>query len=124
MLDSSNVSRLLKYALPLLITVWTLKYLFSSESAYTNVTRKFKDEKELFISDFLEHEIDGELDGTGIAELCGNKEWTPGLMLSCDPVPGGVGLVKNGHLNCIRFAIEMGGESLVVLGHIRWKLYN
>ncbi|KAK3329046.1 hypothetical protein B0H66DRAFT_11538 [Apodospora peruviana] len=115
MLDSSNVSQLLKYALPLLITVWTLKYLFSHEATYTvtDVTRKFKDQKELFISDFLEHEIDGNIDGTGIAELCASKRWTPGLILTCDPAPGGIGMVKNAHLNCIRFAIEMGAELVV-----------
>ncbi|KAK4220085.1 Ppx/GppA phosphatase family-domain-containing protein [Rhypophila decipiens] len=113
MLDSSNVSQVLKYALPLLITVWSLKYFFSYEAAYANVaevSRKFKDERQLFIADFLEHEIDGELDGSGLAALCARKKWTPGLILTCAPVPGGVAVVKNAHLNCIRFAIEMGAE--------------
>lgn len=116
MLDSSNVSQVLKYALPLLITVWSLKYLFSYEAAsagVAEVSRKFKDERELFISDFLVHEIDGEMDGSGLSELCASKKWTPGLILTCDPVPGGLSVVKNAHLNCIRFAIEMGGEFLL-----------
>ncbi|KAK3393605.1 hypothetical protein B0H63DRAFT_516785 [Podospora didyma] len=108
MLASPSVFKLLKFAGPLLLAVWSLSYFFSYEAAYHGVVRTFKDEEKLFIADFLEHEIDGKLDGIGISELCASKRWTPGLMLSCEPVPGGISQVKNAHLNCIRFAMEMG----------------
>ncbi|KAK3943661.1 hypothetical protein QBC46DRAFT_27776 [Diplogelasinospora grovesii] len=110
MLGSSTVFQLLKIFAPLVLLLWSLGYFISYDSTYAEVVRKFKDEKGLFVSDFLEHEIDGEFDGSGIADLCASKQWTPGLILSCDPAPGGVGQVKNAHLNCIRFAMEMGAE--------------
>jgi hypothetical protein len=109
MLASSQLFGLLKFALPAIVVVWTLAYLYTTPSTYREFTRKFKDEKDLFISDFLEHEVDGKFDGSSIAELCSRKTWTPGLFMSCDSPPGGLGIVKNAHLNCIRLAIEMGG---------------
>lgn len=109
MLASSQLFNLLKFAVPLIVITWTLAYFTTSPSTYREYLRKFKDEKQLFISDFLEHEIDGQFDGSSITELCKRKTWTPGLFLSCDSPAGGVSIVKNAHLNCIRFAIEMGG---------------
>jgi hypothetical protein len=109
---------LVKFALPALIIIWTFHYFTTSATAYTTVLRKFKDERELFISDFLEHEADGAFDGSSIAELCGRKQWTPGIFLSCESPPAGLGNVKNAHLNCIRIAIEMGAE-LILPGIIK-----
>lgn len=113
MLASSQVFHILKFAAPLLIICWTTYYFSTSTTAYTQVLRKFKDEKELFISDFLEHEVDGVFDGSGITAVCTNRTWTPGLFLSCESPPGGLAVVKNAHLNCIRFAIEMGAELIL-----------
>ncbi|KAH8905527.1 hypothetical protein BR93DRAFT_804020 [Coniochaeta sp. PMI_546] len=118
MLASSQLFNLLKFAVPLIVITWTLAYFTTSPSTYREYLRKFKDEKQLFISDFLEHEIDGQFDGSSITELCKRKTWTPGLFLSCDSPAGGVSIVKNAHLNCIRFAIEMGAE-LILPGIIR-----
>ena len=109
MLASTQLFSALKAALPAIAIIWTLAYFTTSPSTYSGFTRKFKNEKDLFVSDFLEHEIDGRFDGSSIAELCKRKTWTPGLFLSCDSPAGGVSNVKNAHLNCIRFAIEMGG---------------
>jgi hypothetical protein len=110
MYEPTRVFPLVKYGLPLMIFVWCFASLVNTPPAYREILRKFKDEKRLFVSDFLEYEIDGRFDGSGIAELCASKTWNPNLILSCDPPPGGLGLVKNAHLNCIRFAIEMGGS--------------
>ncbi|KAK0731620.1 hypothetical protein B0H67DRAFT_597472 [Lasiosphaeris hirsuta] len=110
MFGSPRVFQIVKIAAPFLLAVWFLGYVISYKSAYNGVVRQFKDERDLFLSDFLEHEVDGSLDGRGIAELCAGKRWSPGLMLSCEPPSGGIGQVKNAHLNCIRFAIEMGAE--------------
>lgn len=109
MLASTQLFNLLKFAVPLIVIIWTIAYFTTSPSTYREYLRKFKDEKKLFISDFLEHEIDGQFDGSSITELCKRKTWTPGLFLSCDSPAGGLGMVKNAHLTCIRFAIEMGG---------------
>lgn len=110
MLMPPRFLQLLKAVAPFLLTIWLLGRFVSYQSAYGGVIRQFKDERELFVSDFLQHEIDGAFDGRGISELCSSRQWTPGLILSCQPVPGGIGQVKNAHLNCVRLAIEMGGE--------------
>jgi hypothetical protein len=118
MLASSQLFTLLKFAAPLILIVWSIGYLLNVTSAYTAVLRQFKDEKDLFVSDFLEHEIDGQFDGSSLADLCQRKQWTPDLFLSCESPAGGVGNVKNAHLNCIRLAIEMGGMPAPTSRHV------
>ncbi|KAK4202237.1 hypothetical protein QBC40DRAFT_196617 [Triangularia verruculosa] len=110
MLSSPRLVHLLKLAGPALMIVWLIGYLVSDKPAYDNVVRQFRSEKDLFISDLMDNEVGGPLDGTSISELCASKTWMPGLMISCDPPSGGFGQVKDAHLNCIRFAIEAGAE--------------
>lgn len=110
MLASPRLVYLLKFAGPALIVVWLVAYMVSDQPAYNSVVRQFKGERDIFITDFLDHDVGGQLDGSSISELCASKTWTPGLMLSCDPQSGGFGQVKDAHLNCIRFAIEAGGK--------------
>ncbi|KUI67431.1 hypothetical protein VM1G_02611 [Cytospora mali] len=115
MLDSSRLFRILKYLVLILLIFFAIPFLNrpSTRERYTELLRNFKDEKRLFIADFLDNEIDGTFDGRELAELCAGKRWRPedeGLILSCQPVPGGIGEVKNGHLQCIRFAIEIGAQ--------------
>lgn len=109
MLASTQLFNVFRIAVPLILFFGTVVYFTTSPATYNQYLRKFKDQKELFINDFLEHEIDGQVDGSSIADLCRRTTWTPGLFLSCESPAGGVGNVKNAHLNCIRFAIEMGG---------------
>lgn len=111
-LDSSKLFHILKFLAPVTLFIWTLAYYTTSRDTYTEILRNFKDEKKLFVADFLENEIDGRLDGTKIAELCASRPWAPedkAVILTCDNPPGGIGEVKNAHLHCIRFAIEIGG---------------
>jgi hypothetical protein len=84
------------------------------QDAYGDNLDEFQDEKKLFIADYLEvGEVGGELDGRELAKLCQSRRWHPeekALIVSCEPIPGGIGEVKNGALNCVRFAIEIGGS--------------
>jgi hypothetical protein len=108
--DSPRLFSLLRVLLPIMLIIGAVRYLSSSRSDYKEHLRRFRDEKQLFIADYLEHEIDEAFDGSAIRKLCASKRWTKGLILSCDPATGGVGEVKNAHLHCIRFAIELGGQ--------------
>jgi len=110
MLDSPRLFQLLKFLVPGIIFVWALAYLTVPDSTYNEVLRQFRDEKQLFVADFLEHEVDGSFNGGPITELCETRKWTPGLVMSCEPPFGGVGQVKNAHLHCIRVAMELGGK--------------
>ncbi|EOO02074.1 putative alternative oxidase protein [Phaeoacremonium minimum UCRPA7] len=113
MLDSARLFGVLKFGLPLILIIWSLAYLTTSRDTYVEIFRKFKNEKKLFVSDYLEHEIDGDFDGTKIRELCASKPWADKdrqLILTCHPPEGGIGAVKNQHLHCIRLAIEIGAD--------------
>ena len=111
MLNNAGLVQLAKFGIPIVIVIWILGYLTSEREAYTTIVKtRFKSEKEKFIADFLDNEVGSEFNGAGIAHACAQQTWTPGLILSCVPVDGGYAKVKNGHLNCIRFAMEMGGK--------------
>ncbi|GKT55286.1 alternative oxidase [Colletotrichum tofieldiae] len=108
MIGSTSMSQLVKFVGGLVLVFGSLWYLGVSRQHVHAVTRAFRNQRELFIKDFLEHEIDGRFDGTAIQSLCAAKKWTPGLLMSCDEAAGGIGEVRNAHLHCIRFAIEAG----------------
>ncbi|KAI0136299.1 hypothetical protein BJ170DRAFT_6202 [Xylariales sp. AK1849] len=112
MLDSSRVFTLLKVLVGLVIFVWSLSYLGFSTN-YRRVLRQFKGEKARFVADFLDNEVGDSFDGTSIATLCAQRTWTKGLIFNCAASPGGIGEVRNAHLNCIRFAMEAGAELVV-----------
>ncbi|KAK4229749.1 hypothetical protein QBC38DRAFT_471570 [Podospora fimiseda] len=110
-MSSSRLAQLAKFGIPILLLIWILSYMTSSREAYNTIVKThFKSEKDKFVYEFLNSDVGGDFDGSGIAEACAQRTWTPGLILSCVPVDGGFGQVKNGHLNCIRFAMEMGAE--------------
>lgn len=96
----------IKLLLTLVITGWSLYSI-----GFLEVSADGKNEKVLFVGDFLESKADDDFDGEPIASLCWAKNWTGGLVFNCDAPTGGIGVVRNVHLNCIRFAIEAGGQS-------------
>ncbi|OLN85357.1 hypothetical protein CCHL11_09857 [Colletotrichum chlorophyti] len=111
--SSTSLSQLAKLIAPLVLILWSLWYLGLSRQHLHTVTRKFRNQRELFIKDFLEHEIDGRFDGAAIQTLCANTKWVPGLIMSCEAAHGGIGEVRNAHLHCFRFAIEAGAELIL-----------
>jgi len=113
MITFSSMSQIVKLVGPFLLFFWSLWYTGINRQHIHAVTRVFRNQRELFIKDFLEHEIDGQFNGTAIANLCASKEWVPGLLMSCDEVAGGVGEVRNAHLHCIRFSIEAGAALIL-----------
>ncbi|KAI7783157.1 alternative oxidase [Diaporthe eres] len=115
LLDAPRLVRIIKYLAPALLLFYFLSDLEEKQvrDRYAEVLRSFKDEKKLFVSDLLENEVDGRFDGAELARVCAGREWHPedkALILTCSPMPGGVGEVKNGLLHCIRFAIEIGAQ--------------
>lgn len=114
LIDASKLFHIIKYLTVVGLLIFLVPYLNDprARDAYTDVLRSFQDEKKLFLADFLAHELDGPFEGTELAKLCANRTWFPenkAVILTCEAVPGGLGEVKNGHLSCIRFAIEIGG---------------
>jgi hypothetical protein len=115
MISSTRLFSILKALVALAVFCWTLSYLgIVSSSDYRKVLRQFRGEKARFVEDFLKHDIGGPIHGEPISELCANRTWTKGLLFQCEPAPGGIGEVRNAHLNCIRFAMEAGGKSFTL----------
>lgn len=102
----------LRFAFVFLVLLWIFVQFGGTGDArnqYTSLFRKFRDQRTVFVSDFLNHDVNGPYNGDGLSDLCATKKWTPGLLLTCDAVPGSMTDVKNGILTCIRVAIEIGG---------------
>lgn len=119
MLSSPGYFRMTRYLVIVVIFILCVRLSLHhnptrAQHAYGDNIHDFQDEKKLFIADYLEAgEVGGELDGHELAKLCQSKRWHPeekALIVSCEPIPGGIGQVKNGALNCVRFAIEIGGS--------------
>jgi hypothetical protein len=68
------------------------------------------DAKAAFVKGAVDAEIDGPFDAGTLRSLCDSKEWSPGLIFKCESPKGGVAIVRNVFLNCVRFAIEAGGK--------------
>ncbi|KAI0176573.1 hypothetical protein BJ166DRAFT_230 [Pestalotiopsis sp. NC0098] len=115
MISSTRVSGLLKVLVALAVFIWGLWYLEIPRPSlsFEKTVPTFKSEKEQYLEDYLRHEVGGPFDGIAITTLCAKKTWTKGLIFHCDPVPGGIGEVRNAHLNCIRFAMEAGAELIL-----------
>ena len=66
--------------------------------------------KEEFIQRELDNEFDGPYDLGPLTNLCATRSYQPGLVVKCYEIIGGMGNIRNEILNCIRFALEGGGE--------------
>jgi hypothetical protein len=73
------------------------------------------DDKSAFVKGVVEAEIDGPFDSGTLRSLCDGKEWLEGLIFKCEAPKGGVAVVRNVFLNCVRFAIQAGGISFAVV---------
>lgn len=116
MLESYRLVHYLRFFAAVLVLSWIFVEFGGggdSHNQYADLFRQFRDQRAVFINDFLNHDVNGGFKGDGLADLCSTKKWTPGLLLTCDAIPGGVADVKNGVLTCLRIAIEMGGT----IGH-------
>jgi hypothetical protein len=90
-------------------------YLFSGPAGYgLSHIVSISDKKEAFVDSALRTEIDGPFSNRTLVELCRSREWTAGLIFKCEAVDGGIGNVRNMLLNCVRYAIEAGGEHLSI----------
>jgi hypothetical protein len=68
-----------------------------------------------FIRQATEVEFPTPFDARPIREVCGrdSKHFRPGLLFSCEGQHGGIGMLRNQMLKCIRYAIH-GGGALVI----------
>ncbi|CAK7206487.1 hypothetical protein SEUCBS139899_009283 [Sporothrix eucalyptigena] len=66
-----------------------------------------------FIQQAVLVEFPAPIDYSPIQEVCGRTPFRPGLVFTCEGQHGGIGMLRNQMLKCIRYAIH-GGGALVV----------
>lgn len=66
--------------------------------------------KSQYINAVVRNPVEGLLDPAPIARKCNETVFQEGLVWHCDTAIGGIGNVGNMWLNCVRYAIEAGGE--------------
>ncbi|EPE04724.1 alternative oxidase [Ophiostoma piceae UAMH 11346] len=116
MMDKLRLVHYLRISSVALVFIWLFVHFAGGgddHNRYTALFRQFRDERAVFVDDFLSHDVSGRFESDGIMSLCSGKRWTSGLVLTCDAVPGNMADVKNGVLTCIRIAIEMGAELIL-----------
>lgn len=68
-------------------------------------------------SDFLEKamavEFPAPMDYAPMREVCARSAFRPGLLFTCDGQHGGIGMVRNQILKCVRYAIHGGGAIVI-----------
>jgi hypothetical protein len=108
--SSSRSIRLAGILLAIFITLYYLLRPTVSQYNYHDVYQvAVSGKKGVFIQDASRTEVDGPYDNRSLATLCASKTWAPGMIFKCEPPKGGVGIVRNVFLNCVRYAIEAGG---------------
>lgn len=66
-----------------------------------------------FVQQAISVEFPAPINYEPIREVCDRTEFRPGLLFSCEGQHGGVGMVRNQILRCIRYAINAGAALVV-----------
>lgn len=68
---------------------------------------------EAFIRTAAEVEFPTPIDYAPLRDVCAQTEFQPGLLVSCEGQHGGIGMVRNQILKCVRYAIHAGAALVV-----------
>ncbi|RDW79987.1 hypothetical protein BP6252_04625 [Coleophoma cylindrospora] len=88
-----------------LVSIYT-----STGSPYASAV---KGKQATFVKNFFETEIDGPINLEPIKLVCDSKSWNTSIIVQCELPHGGVASVRNTFLNCVRYAIEIGGAFML-----------
>ncbi|KAK2016091.1 hypothetical protein LZ32DRAFT_601671 [Colletotrichum eremochloae] len=102
-----------------LIFVWTLRLLGIHEAISDAVSTIFDEApsqnaaESIFIQQAMSVEYPAPIDYEPIRQICSRTSFRPGLLFSCEGQHGGIGMVRNQILKCIRYAINGGGAIVI-----------
>ncbi|KAH8906466.1 hypothetical protein BR93DRAFT_929088 [Coniochaeta sp. PMI_546] len=99
----------------LLVIIWSFR-LFDVRDAFSILVydeSRQQHEESVFLRQAINVEFPAPIDYRPIREVCARTQFRPGLLFSCEEQHGGIGMVRNQILKCIRYAIH-GGGALVV----------
>lgn len=99
------------------IIVWGFRiFVFDIPDAVASLFHGAPDRLELereFVHKAMNVEFPAPIDYEPIRDICARTEFRPGLIFSCEGQHGGIGMVRNQILKCVRYAIH-GGGALVI----------
>lgn len=72
-----------------------------------------QDAESVFLQQAEAVEFPAPIDYAPIQEICARTSFRPGLLFTCEGQHGGIGMVRNQMLKCIRYAIHGGGAIVV-----------
>ncbi|EON98887.1 putative alternative oxidase protein [Phaeoacremonium minimum UCRPA7] len=103
-------------AASLLIIFWSFR-LFDVPHAVLRLFYEGASPQQLEESEFIRRAMNVEfptpIDYRPIREACARTQFQPGLLFSCQGQHGGIGMVRNQILKCVRYAIHGGGAIVV-----------
>ncbi|OIW22690.1 hypothetical protein CONLIGDRAFT_152788 [Coniochaeta ligniaria NRRL 30616] len=99
----------------LLVIIWSFR-LFDVRDAFSilvyDESRK-QHEEGVFLHQAMDVEFPAPIDYRPIREVCARAQFRPGLLFTCEEQHGGIGMVRNQILKCVRYAIHGGGAIVV-----------
>ncbi|KAK6218521.1 alternative oxidase protein [Colletotrichum tabaci] len=103
----------------ILLFVWSLRLLGVHE-ALSDLVSSFFDEapsqqhaESAFVRQAMNVEFPAPIDYRPIRQVCSRTRFRPGLLFTCEGQHGGIGMVRNQILKCVRYAIHGGGAVVV-----------
>lgn len=97
-----------------LILIWSFRFFYAHDGVLTLFHEEPSEQVEsVFIQQAMNIEFPTPIDYRPIREICARTHFRPGLLFSCEGQHGGIGMVRNQILKCVRYAIH-GGGALVV----------
>ncbi|KAK9414055.1 hypothetical protein SUNI508_11381 [Seiridium unicorne] len=99
----------------LLFIIWSFRLLDVHDAILTVLFDEYSKQQEerAFLREAMNVEFPAPIDYEPIREVCARTQFRPGLLFSCEGQHGGVGMVRNQILRCIRYAINGGGAIVV-----------
>lgn len=99
----------------LLVTIWSFR-LFDVRDAFSILVYDESRQQHadgVFLHRATDVEFPAPIDYRPIREVCAGARFRPGLLFTCEEQHGGVGMVRNQILKCVRYAIHAGGAIVV-----------
>ena len=111
MLYRDQLPQIVLLAVVLLI-VWSVRLLdiFNLPDTIATLFREQAGETsdEAFIRAAAEVEFPTPMDFAPLQDVCTKTQFQPGLLFTCEGQHGGIGMVRNQILKCVRYAIHAG----------------
>ncbi|KAK7706897.1 hypothetical protein SLS63_013841 [Diaporthe eres] len=109
----------------LLVVIWSTRLmsgfdgvavlLFAQQDGVVGSSKHENEAERAFVRQAIDTEFPTPIDYSPIKEICTRKpdNFRPGLLFTCEGQHGGIGMLRNQILKCVRYAIN-GGGALVV----------